>query len=1485
MREIRASWKGWLAALGFVLGGTAYGAVNLAPGLPVSQNFDSIDSSDIATLPSGWKVDKLTSVRTAGRYDAAGDQTENGATIAKNGIYNFGSPSASGADRSVGFLSSSSVTKSGNLYVQLVNAGAAAIPSLDVSYTVEKYRNGSNPAGFRIQLFFSPDGVNWTSAGEDFFTGFSPDGNTETFPVAPGETVAVSATLDLSATPLAAGSSLYLAWNYSVATGTTTSYAQALGVDDVFVMVTGSEGFNVYFDQVEGFVVLEGIPETLMALAGGGTEPYAYSWSSTLGGAHYETTNNLLTIRGSAPADYYTATVVATDSSEPPESVTNTIGFTVSGDPDILLDFEEGTLPADYTPVAVGMSGYPWYVMNIARGSDPDDRKFGAVSARFLHQAGSPGTLYNFDALVRPVRKLKFWYGNHGADSGGAFKVQVSSNRSIWTDIGAAHYAPAGTNLAQATIDSIPAGMIHVQFMTTAGESQRVNIDEIGVFFDPPGFAMEFDQPNGFAVEEGTGGSVTATAANGKPPYVYAWTSTLAVAHYTAAANLFSILSTAPAGTYSATVVATDGASPAKSVTNTLAFSVVAPPPKYPIAITPPENGMVTTQPAGEATAGTAVSINAAAATGYQVESITVTAADSSPVEVTGGIFTMPAQGVTVAVTFGALPEGVYSVTFEGEGETKTAYASGTLSLSAKSWDMTEALIGTDANDWKNGLRSARLRGYGVSRMTLLEDLADGLGSVSFGYRRYGTDAQVDWIVECSTNGGAGWIPVGSAFTAPAGDEVQPFSESMNVPGPVRLRIKRATEDGATANKRLNIDDLYITPYEPPDFAVGFDQADGFCVEQGAGGVVTATAENGTVPYGYAWTSTLDAAFCSIDGNQFTILTSAPAGAYSASVTATDSSEPVQTATHSLAFQISSRHPIDLTPPVNGSVDTDPSGSALAGETVTVLAVPAGGYAVDAVSVTGDDSTPVEVADGTFTMPDQPVTVTVTFRVSNEPDILLDFEGSVLPTSYAAAVGEMAGYDWNLINVIRGTLENDRKNGEVSARIRHETATAGTLANAEPFEQAITRIRFWYANFGTDSTVTFKVQVSANGVDWSDVGEEAYSAAGIELAEAEIAAIPPGMTFVRFITTGGTHGERINLEDVGLFLGGEAFLAVTLDKLDGFEVVEGYSETVTATALNGTGPYVFSWSTTMAAGDCAVEGPVFTIHSNAARGNYSATVAVTDSTSASASQTVYFAVVEPPQPEGIADFRFNDPPYLRVTARDSGLVVSDMDLTSGTIETNVTTGTYFPDEPFIEESGGWAADNQAGAKAFFFTITPAEGAAITIEDVSFNAYATAAGPSAFGYDIGGGLATGEVDAPGAVLVVVSQAVAGVVGRTDPIEIKIQGWANGSRETSGTGTFRLDDVVIHGWVSGDVPEPPPIVAITVLAGTGFQFNVPGEFDLLRVEGAGTAALPGGEFDWQVLTSGEGHDYTVSEGTVTILSGAADARMVRIVLTPL
>src|SRR5690606_663812 len=117
---------------------------------------------------------------------------------------------------------------------------------------------------------------------------------------------------------------------------------------------------------------------------------------------------------------------------------------------------------------------------------------------------------------------------------------------------------------------------------------------------------------------------------------------------------------------------------------------------------------------------------------------------------------------------------------------------------------------------------------------TMLEDKADGLGEITFLYRRYGTDAQVDWRVEYSDDQGATWNQVGSDFTSPANDDVQMFSEEVNVEGAVRIRIIRATQSG-TANRRLNIDDIQLTDYvgggggecEPGNITTFFNQNNG----------------------------------------------------------------------------------------------------------------------------------------------------------------------------------------------------------------------------------------------------------------------------------------------------------------------------------------------------------------------------------------------------------------------------------------------------------------------------------------------------------------------------------------------------------------------------------------------------------------------------------------------------------------------------------
>ena len=134
--------------------------VNISAGNTVTETF-SIGTSATATLPSGWKADKNATARTLGTYSAAVSATEQSAgnsmsSTASNGIYNFASGDPTTAtDRAVGGLSSGTASKSVNVYVQLYNNGANQISDFTISYNVEKYRMGTNTAGFSIQMYYS----------------------------------------------------------------------------------------------------------------------------------------------------------------------------------------------------------------------------------------------------------------------------------------------------------------------------------------------------------------------------------------------------------------------------------------------------------------------------------------------------------------------------------------------------------------------------------------------------------------------------------------------------------------------------------------------------------------------------------------------------------------------------------------------------------------------------------------------------------------------------------------------------------------------------------------------------------------------------------------------------------------------------------------------------------------------------------------------------------------------------------------------------------------------------------------------------------------------------------------------------------------------------------------------------------------------------------------------------------------------------------
>lgn len=210
----------------------------IAPGATYSQNFDSLGNAATASLPSGWKVAASSSARavTTTEWGAAGTATTlqgTGSGITA-GIYNWGD-AGNTTDRGVGFLASGKATKTGNLYLSLTATGY--IPSFTVSYDMKCYRN--NTRQFQFQLYYSTDdGATWTNAGSDFLTSCAVA--TDGVVVNPaGATSVSSKTLNV---PLASGETIILCWSYSVPSGSTTSNAQGLGIDNVSIEAEASSG-------------------------------------------------------------------------------------------------------------------------------------------------------------------------------------------------------------------------------------------------------------------------------------------------------------------------------------------------------------------------------------------------------------------------------------------------------------------------------------------------------------------------------------------------------------------------------------------------------------------------------------------------------------------------------------------------------------------------------------------------------------------------------------------------------------------------------------------------------------------------------------------------------------------------------------------------------------------------------------------------------------------------------------------------------------------------------------------------------------------------------------------------------------------------------------------------------------------------------------------------------------------------------------------
>src|SRR5690606_7523714 len=122
----------------------------------------------------------------------------------------------------------------------------------------------------------------------------------------------------------------------------------------------------------------------------------------------------------------------------------------------------------------------------------------------------------------------------------------------------------------------------------------------------------------------------------------------------------------------------------------------------------------------------------------------------------------------------------------------------------AGSWHMSDALIGSANNDRKNGEKSVRLRnGYIETNF----DITSGVGTVSVLHALYGNDANTSWQLFASTDGGVTWSAYVSDVITTTSTTLEEATFTLNLSGNVRLRIEKNDDE------RLNLDDIYITPF------------------------------------------------------------------------------------------------------------------------------------------------------------------------------------------------------------------------------------------------------------------------------------------------------------------------------------------------------------------------------------------------------------------------------------------------------------------------------------------------------------------------------------------------------------------------------------------------------------------------------------------------------------------------------------------------
>lgn len=582
-------------------------------------------------------------------------------------------------------------------------------------------------------------------------------------------------------------------------------------------------------------------------------------------------------------------------------------------------------------------------------------------------------------------------------------------------------------------------------------------------------------------------------------------------------------------------------------------------------------------------TGATSVTIDGAAATFVVNSNTQITA--TIPSTATSGVITITTPtGVANSDLFAK------NFNFEGSGETKTAYASGNVVLSGINWNLTEVLIGTLSTDFRNGSRSTRLRGYSTSSMTMLEDKSNGIGKISFKYKAYGSDPQVVWKVEYSTNGGTSWTQVGSDFTATS--SIQFFNETVNISSDARIRIMHVSGGNGTTDRRMNIDDIIISDYNKTACLVvnslpqqpGAFSASTSSVCPGASGVAFTVPNTPNVNYVWSYSGT--GVTFSGSGNSVTANFNASATSGNISVTANNACGA--SVARSIAVTVDPAPVATITPTyclpgglVRLTATTSASYLWSTGEITNSIEVDqAGAYSVTITNATGCSSNATFgvatelVTNGSFSAGNSGFTTTYSYRADIAGQTELYPEGTYAVVSNANTVH----------NLFHG---KDRYNGTGNIMVinGHPALGASIWSQNNIVVQPNTTYYFsaWAMSVVNGNNAVLRFSINGN-----QVGTTAF--------------LPNGFTntagpynWVRFYGTWNSGSETeadLSIVNLNTVLGGNDFalddisfgtlapisLASTPQTNAGGSVCAGEPLTLQSNIVGGASPFTFAWT-------------------------------------------------------------------------------------------------------------------------------------------------------------------------------------------------------------------------------------------------------------------------------------------------------------------